>query len=298
MKCNYIRERRTLCGEDYMTVSIYAITPIEHASRGRKRKESSPRQKAKNKMASMRRRQRKAMANFTKQGFFVTLTYEDAYLPEDIRTCKKDADNYKRRVIAAIGKRFGFSADRVRLMLMACRKGEAGRLHIHGFAECVGASDAQRREVREMLEDLWRRRIPGTNEYEPMGTANVDRLDMKKLLGVGSEGTSGTLGYFYAHKERLWSETKNLRQPIECAPNDTKWSRKQLRTGCADGGENTYWWEQRFEGWEVCKCTVFDPGGLHDSGSERKDGWENTEPQAYLILRKRGGTSRILAHDR
>lgn len=294
MRCNYIRERRVLCGEDYMTVSIYAITPIEHASRGRKRKESSPRQKAKNKMASMRRRQRKVMANFTRRGFFVTLTYEPEYLPEDIRACKRDADNYKRRVIAAVSKRFGDQAGRqMLLMLMACRKGENGRLHIHGFAECAGLGDSARRELRELLEDLWRRRIPGTNEYEPMGTANVDRLDMKKLLGVSGEGGNGTLGYFYAHKERLWSETKNLRQPIECAPNDSRWSRKQLRTGCADGGEDLYWWGQRFEGWEVCKCTVFDPGGLHESADSRADGWENTEPQAYLILRKRGGFAKV-----
>lgn len=289
MKNNYIREKRVLCGEDYMTVSLYAITPIEHATRRKKSKKSSARQQAKNKMASMRRRQRKVLANFTQKGFFLTLTYEDEYLPKDIRACKRDADNYKRRVVAAACRKFAVSTDQMRMMLMACRKGEKGRLHIHGFAECVGLTDAQRRELREMLEDLWRRRIPGTGEYDPMGTANVDRINLQQLLGMTGTSQNGTMGYFYAHKERLWSETKNLRTPVECAPNDSRWSRKQLRTGCEDGGADLYWWAQHYDGYEVCKCIVYDPGGLHQSDSARQDGWENTEPQAYLILRKRRG---------
>lgn len=101
-------------------------------------------------------------------------------------------------------------------MLVAVRKGEAGRLHMHGFAECWGMGDAERREWREMLEDLWRRRIPGTNEFEPLGTMNVDRLDMGKLLG--KDGGNGTLGYLYGHKERIWVETSTLRRPAEQPP--------------------------------------------------------------------------------
>lgn len=158
----------------------------------------------------MREKQRKVLANFDKRGFFLTGTYEDCYLPDDEAACWKDVENYARRVKYATCKRFGVEKEKIRLMLWAARKGEAGRLHMHGFAQCVGMGEADRREWREMLEDLWRRRIPGTREFEPLGTMNVDRMDMKKLLGLSGEGKNGTLGYIYGHSWRRCLETRNL----------------------------------------------------------------------------------------
>ena len=146
---------------------------------------------------------------------------------------------------------------------------------------------AQRREWREMLEDLWRRRIPGSNEFEPLGTMNVNRIDMKKLLGKSVQGEYGTVGYFYGHKERLWVETANLRPAIEQAPNDGRWSRKQLRAACGEKQNDAKWWEQRFPGWKMEKCIVLEPGGLHESPKREGTGWERLEPQCYVILRRR-----------
>ena len=65
MRCNYIREKKYQCGDDYMAVGVFSIIPQEHRGRGKKRKESSEGQKAKNKMASLRKRQRKALTNFS-----------------------------------------------------------------------------------------------------------------------------------------------------------------------------------------------------------------------------------------
>ena len=285
MRKSYIREKKIRCGDEYMAVGVYAVTDQEHRKRGKKRKESDKGQKSRNKAASMRRKQRKVLANFDKRGFFLTGTYEDCYLPDDEAACWKDVENYARRVKYATCKRFGVEKEKIRLMLWAVRKGEAGRLHMHGFAECVGLDERERREWREMLEDLWRRRIPGTSEFEPLGTINVDRMDMGKLLG--KDGKNGTLGYLYGHKERLWVETSTLRRPVEQAPNDTRWSRKQLRTACGEMANDAYWWSQRFPGWELQRCVVLEPGELHESrGSERPDGWERNEPQCYVILRR------------
>lgn len=290
MRRNYIREKKILCGDSYMAVCLYAITPQERKARGKKRKESSTDQKSRNKMSSLRKKQRKAIANFDKYGFFLTGTFEEAFLPDNILACKREVVNYKRRVIAAVCKRFGISRDKIRMMLWAVRKGEAGRLHMHGFVECVGMGQSDRREFREMLEDLWRRRIPGTNEYEPLGTMNADRIDMKKLLGNDgtTQGKHGTIGYIYGHKERICVESKNLKLPVEQAPNDTKWSKKQLRTACGDMQNDAYWWGTHFPGWALEKRVVYDPGELHQSDQQREDGWEVTEPQCYVILSRKG----------
>ena len=32
---------------------------------------------------------------------------------------------------------------------------------------------------------------------------------------------------------------------------------------------------------------VYDPQQLHETERPRQDGWESTDPQAYLILRRR-----------
>lgn len=133
MRCNYIREKKYQCGDDYMAVGVFSIIPQEHRGRGKKRKESSEGQKAKNKMDSLRKRQRKALTNFSPAGMFLTGTYEDPFLPEDILACRRDVENYKRRVMAATCKRFGARREDIRLMLVAVRKGEAGRLHMHGL---------------------------------------------------------------------------------------------------------------------------------------------------------------------
>ena len=33
---------------------------------------------------------------------------------------------------------------------------------------------------------------------------------------------------------------------------------------------------------------VYDPQQLHETDKPRPEGWESSEPQAYLILRRRG----------
>ena len=91
MRKSYIREKRTLCGDTYQAVGIYPVTDQEHRQRGKKRKESDKGQKSRNKAASLRRRLRKVLANFDQNGFYLTATYEDAYLPEDEEGCWRDA---------------------------------------------------------------------------------------------------------------------------------------------------------------------------------------------------------------
>lgn len=68
MRKSYIREKKIRCGDEYMAVGVYAVTDQEHRKRGKKRKESDKGQKSRNKAASMRKKQRKVLANFDKRG--------------------------------------------------------------------------------------------------------------------------------------------------------------------------------------------------------------------------------------
>lgn len=285
----WIREQKIQCGQDYMTVSLFAIGEQEHkAIRRKKGQESSARQKQKNKMASLRQKQRKILANFDEDGFYITATYEDAFLPEDTEQARREVRNFTRRVQRAVEKIFGVGKSAVRFSLYATKNGENGRWHMHGFAQCDGLSRVQRLLFREMLEKMWRRRVPGSGEYESMGTLNADRLDLKRVLGKAGESRWGTVGYIYAHTARICVESRNLVCPQQLPDADSKWSRKQLRKGCRECEKDPYWWEQRFPGWAVEKILIFEPHEMHE-GPEEPGEWEQSEPQAYLILRRRRG---------
>lgn len=68
MRCNYIREKKYQCGDDYMAVGVFSIIPQEHRGRGKKRKESSEGQKAKNKMDSLAQAPEKGADKFQSGG--------------------------------------------------------------------------------------------------------------------------------------------------------------------------------------------------------------------------------------
>ena len=75
MRRNYIREKKKIiCGDSYMAVCLYAITPQERNTRGKKQKKSGERQKARTRCLPCGKSKRKVVANFTKNGFFLSGT--------------------------------------------------------------------------------------------------------------------------------------------------------------------------------------------------------------------------------
>ncbi len=66
-------------------------------------------------------------------------------------------------------------------------------------------------------------------------------------------------------------------------PNDTRWSRKQLRKGCTDCKDNAYWWEQRYPGWKFVRCVVPEP----EAPGDEKEGWDADELRCYVVMVKR-----------
>ena len=273
MRRTYTREKRTLCGKEYMEVDLYAITPEEHAAKRRKKgRPSTERQRRRNAEHARRYRVQKANANFTVLGFNVTLTYEDGYLPEDWEQAKKDLRNWMRRVVLAACKAFDVKKADIRFMgLTACGR-KAGRFHHHILVECAGLTMRQNAQFRQMLEDKWALRQPD-GSYEPLGTANADRLNLQNRL-------DDLITYFCKHSALCWYESRNLIQPEEQVPNDTRWSRKQLRVGCTECRDSAYWWEQKYPGGKFVRCVVPEPEGP----AEPKDGWDADDLRCYVVM--------------
>ena len=174
MKQTYTREKRTLCGEGYMEVDLYPITPEEHAAKRRKKaRPSSERQKKRNAQHSRRLRVQKANANFTVLGFYLTLTYIEAFLPESMEQAQRDLRNYIRRVKAAIAKLYGPGTELRVMGLTGCGR-KSGRYHHHLLIECKGLTMRQNAEFRQLLEDKWAVRWPD-GSVESLGTAKIGR---------------------------------------------------------------------------------------------------------------------------
>ena len=251
MRNTYTREKRTLCGESYMEVDLYAITPEEHQAKRRKKcRPSSERQKRRNAQHAHRRRVQKANANFTVLGFYLTLTYAEEYLPESMEQAEKDLRNYIRRLKTAILAAFGPGFALRYMGLTGCgRKSE--RYHHHLLIECPGLTMRQNADFRQLFEDKWSARQPD-GSYELLGTANADRLNLQNRL-------DDLITYFEKHGQLRWYESRSLIQPVELVPNDTRWSRKQLRKGCTDCKDSAYWWEQKYPGWKFVRCVVPEP---------------------------------------
>ena len=172
MRRNYIREKKIICGDSYMAVCLYAITPQERNTRGKKQKKSGERQKARNKMSSLRKKQRKVVANFTKNGFFLSGTFEEVFLPDDFLGCVRETKNYKRRVIAAICKRFKIAREKIKMMLWAVRKGRqlVNQEDLLVSFETVIAGTEKKNTV---LTDMEKRLVA----YHEVGHALVAALD-------------------------------------------------------------------------------------------------------------------------
>ena len=69
--------------------------------------------------------------------------------------------------------------------------------------------------------------------------------------------------------------------PEEQVPNDTRWSRKQLRVGCTECRDSAYWWEQKYPGWKFVRCVVPEPEMRPE---EPKEGWNADDLRCYVVM--------------
>ena len=96
----YIREQWTLCGDRYGEVDLFWINEAEHKASTRRKKEfaSSLSQQNRNDWHSRRYFVQLLNCNFSEDGFHNTLTYDNAFCPQDEQQSDRDVENYIRRV--------------------------------------------------------------------------------------------------------------------------------------------------------------------------------------------------------
>ena len=239
MRAHYIREQKHICGERYMEVDLFEVTDQQHRASRRAKRElaTSLAQQKRNDAASRRYFVQLGNTNFTSAGWALTLTVNNEHLPKpgDAAAVDKLFTNYIRRI-----RNFCKTHDRELPRWMAVIEHDEvdelgvvhGRPHIHMMIE-GGLS-------RDELEMLWRDR-----KGDSIGLTRCEHLELDH------SSIEALTRYMLGRKRRKpsWRQSRNLKKPKRPAPNDTRWSRRQLDKAATDFVDDRAFWEKKYPGY-------------------------------------------------
>lgn len=243
-KLPFIREHRTYCGEQYMTVRLFQYTEEQRAGckkkRRRREKITPPKQMDLNDRNQKRNFVELLNANFTENDCIAHLTYAPGIEPQTEAEDIRNVENWLARVNYH-RKKIGLPPVR-RVWVMeggniSEKTGQRTRFHHHVVIS--GGLD------RDLMERLWK--VGRGKNAKPLGFANVDRLQ------PGENGLEALGKYLMKAPRgvRRWRASKNLIRP-ERTTNDNKYSNRKLRKLCESGEvyDRTYW-ERKYPGYTL-----------------------------------------------
>lgn len=255
---SFVREKRVYAGNEYMEVSLFTRTDNQEkyckgAKRGRKKKVSRPVQNNLNDRNSKRYAKLLAYANFGKNDYYLTYTYDNRHLPKTPADAKKHQDNTLRKLKRLYEK----NGMELKYMWFTSYQfddddGYIKRIHHHILIN--GGVN------RDDVESCWS--VGGGKKKELLGRTQA------RLIQPGKNGMDELIKYLTAQEKwenRQWkkgqkkySGSKNLVKPYEIK-NDHVWSLKKLdQIGFStDAGEEMIL--QRFPGYRI----VNDPKPKH-----------------------------------
>ena len=243
---NFVREKKIVCGKNYMEVDLYSLSESQLESkkgkRSKKKKVSLPKQEKMNSKNARRRFIQLAETNFGQDDIFLTVTYKDKYLPRSYDDSQREVRNYIRRIKDRM-KSKGVEGELKYIVVTSMREKNGDeksiRYHHHFLISC-GLD-------RDSIERLWRRpRRKGQKEGDYIGYANSKRIQEDVNTGI-----LGLANYLARHTtyRRRWSCSQNLERPYE-RTNDHKYSRKKLLKYALDPYDIERW-EKIYKGYTI-----------------------------------------------
>lgn len=271
-----IREKKIYCGEKYLEVDIYTHYDFrkKNGKRSKKKKESLPCQRNLNDKNAKRKLIQLVESNFTDKDYFLTLTYNDEFLPNTLEKAQKEVENYLRRLK---NRRIKENVEELKYIVITAftpkkekeneninkdEDTEVVRVHHHLLVN--GGID------RDILEELWSKGR-GKNKKR-MGYANPKRLQPDPNTGLAA-----IAGYMIKQptNKRRWSSSQNLERPYS-RTNDYKYSRKKIQSIVGNQKDLSYW-EEQYPGYYI---------------ADKENGYEEVHSDLlgwsiYLKLRKK-----------
>ncbi|ACD22312.1 UNVERIFIED_ORG: hypothetical protein B2H98_13240 [Clostridium botulinum] len=199
---NYVYWRKKITSGKIVELEIYPVWKCKHdIPRNKNRVESKKSQKNLNDKNSKKRVVRLINTNFGREDLYITVTYEDGYLPDE-KTARRDMQNYIRR-LKHYRKKNGMD--------------ELKYIYSIGFEENPDKSKKIRihhhliinKMDRDVAEDLW----------------GKGRADCKRLKPNDFELT-GVAKYIANQGPERWSASRNLKKP-KISTSRTGFTRKR-----------------------------------------------------------------------
>ena len=195
---------------------------------------TSEKQKKQNAKNTRKKIVRLLNANFTKKDIWVTLTYDNAHLPKNMREARKVLQNYLRR-LAYWMKKHGYGALKYLYVTEYIEDERSVRIHHHVVMNFPD---------RDIAESLW----------AGGGRTQARRLqpDDSGLEGLGRY-ISKTRSVKY---EKTWAASRNLKQP-KITVSDTAISRRRARNIAFNHDDAVAYFERQNSGYKVIELTAF-----------------------------------------
>ena len=236
---SWIREKKTVCGQNYMEIDILPITEQEHrAGRAKKEKPSSEAQKNLNDKRAKRYFIQKAETNFHAGDLRVDLTYNDTFRPDTVEEAEHRFELFRRKFVRWC-KREGYPNPKWMCVTEygENRRGKMVRIHHHLLLS--GYID------REALESMW-----STGRGKAARSLGI----VKSVRLQPQDGTLLPLMHYLikqAAGKRHWRSSLNLDEPRRPRPNDTKYTRAKLARLARGEVYDKEWWARQYPEWEL-----------------------------------------------
>ena len=194
------RIKEVVCG-DFLHLYALPVTAPQRSTRKKRFKPTRESMAIYNEQRAAKWLEELAETNFTDNDFFITLSYQDKYLPRSDKEALDEAKKYIRRL------QYHCKKNNIPepAAIWNIEKSKAGRYHHHMIIKCALS--------RDFIERKWGK-----------GRINTRRLQFDE------NGLAGLSEYIQKFKSRVgvrrWHSTHNLKKPIQ-HEND-RMSRKQF----------------------------------------------------------------------
>ena len=195
-----VRRKTFYCGDKHVEVEAFLTSPDvrPHGPRRRTGEPTPTKQIYSNLKNSLKKLRRLIKSNYTTGlDWYIVLTYNDKFLPQDDMEAVGELRKFKSRLMDMC-KRKGIEC---RIIGVTERGWENNRLHHHVFINCDVPLD--------LIMKAWRKKLNDDSPKEPMGSIYNETVptDVDNLECISSYTLKCPIG---KHK---WIQTRNLIQP-------------------------------------------------------------------------------------
>lgn len=228
-----VREKKTYSGKTFEP-EFYMITENGRIyTRGKKKKISRAVQKQLNDKNARKKLRRLLDTNFDESGYYCTFTYKDNEMPMTYADCKKDVNNFLKRLRRAMAK-LGIDLKYIYVIeIKVSKKTGVARYHLHIVIN--GGL------TRSKIKIIW-------------GKGDIKTVEE---LQPNEHGFERLANYFYKDWEsellpgsrKRYTPSRNLKQPKTPPPKDGVFSARHLEKLCKQRIDDAAFWERRYKGY-------------------------------------------------